>query len=85
MEDNNITKYLPLVASGIALLLGLSNRNKVLSLETRCKGSFIAIAEELDKVDTFKSSVADNFKILQKDVNKISNFVGFKGRLGVNE
>ena len=85
MENENISKYLPLAISGLALILGLSNNKKVNRLEMKCSKGFSEIAEVLTNVDASLHACDDNFKIIQKDVNKISHFVGFKGRLGVND
>ena len=85
MENENISKYIPLAVSVVALFLGLSNNKKVNRLEIKCAKGFDGVAEVLTSVDKSLHACDDNFKIIQKDVNKISHFVGFKGRLGVND
>lgn len=85
MDNENISKYLPLAVSGLALILGLSNNKKTRMLESRCRKGFNDVADMFEKVDNAMSMFDDNFKIVQRDLNKLGHFVGFKGRLGVND
>ena len=83
--NDNFERYIPLAVSVLALLVGLSNNSKINSLSAKCTKNFNSVADALNGFEEFKGIAFDNFKVLQKDVNKISHFVGFKGRLGVNE
>ena len=85
MENENITKYIPLVVSGIALLIGMSNKKNINFLENKCSKGFKEVADVLTGVDSSLNSCNENFKIIQRDINKIGHFVGYKGRLGVND
>ena len=85
MNEESITKYLPIVASGLALILGLSNSRKINSLETKTANGFRGVSEVITNVEASLTNCNDNFKIIQRDINKIGHFVGFKGRLGVND
>lgn len=84
MEDN-VSKYLPLIVGGIGVLLGLSNRSKINTITIKNEKNLSTIADALNGFEEFKAASLDNFKILQRDVNKLGHFVGFKGRLGVND
>ena len=85
MEQSNFEKYAPLVLGGLGVLLGISNSKKINTITVKNEKNLSTIAEALNGFEEFKSNAYDNFKILQRDVNKIGHFVGFKGRLGVND
>ena len=85
MNDNDIMKYLPIATSAIAILCCVKNGNRISSLESKCNKNFGSVANALNGFEEFKGTAFENFRVLQKDINKISHFVGFKGRLGVNE
>lgn len=83
--DENLKKYLPYIISGLSFILGISNNRKINHLNSQCYDGFKMVADEIQVLKDFKHTSFGNFKILHKDINKLGNFVGFKGRLGINE